>query len=498
MSEARGGGLAMDIGIAAFGAYIPRLRLSRKAVVEANGWFNPALKSLAKGERAMCNWDEDSVTLAIEAARDCLLGQDRGRLKAVTMASTSYPFDDRQNSAIVAQALNLGREIAALDIAASQRAGTAGLLTALQVAAGGGGPVLFVAADKRRAKAASGQELAYGDGAAAFLLGGGEPVARFLGGHSETVDFVDHYRGHGRDFDYGWEERWIRDEGYLKIVPTALAGLFRKTGIPPESVSHFCMPTAMARVAQGVAKKAGLAEASVRDNLQAVCGETGAAHPLVMLVHALEEAKPGARILVTSFGQGCDALLFEATPALAALPRRRGVTGSLARRKAETNYNKYLAFNDLVALERGLRSELDKQTALSALYRKRDMLLGLVGGRCRVCGTLQFPKSNMCVNPNCNRVGTQDDQPFADLKGRVMSYTADRLTYTPDPPQFYGMVTFAEGGRMMVDFTDVDASAVEVGTPMRMVFRVKEVDQARGFTRYFWKAAPDGTAPEEA
>jgi len=480
----------MDVGILAFGAYVPRLRLARKAVAEANAWFNPALRSLAKGERAICNWDEDSVTMAVEAARDCLAGRDRSAVKAVYMASTSYPFDDRQNSGIVAEALNLASGIASLDLAASQRAGTSALLAALQAAAGGGGPVLLAASDKRRAKSASKEELTYGDGAAAFLLGAGTLAARLLASHSETVDFVDHYRGHGRDFDYAWEERWIRDEGYLKIVPQVLSGLFAKCGLAPGSITHFCMPSAMARVALAVAKKAGLPEASVRDNLQAVCGETGTAHPLIMLAHVLEEAKPGERILVTSFGQGADALLFEATDALAGLRPSRGVLGSLARRKEESNYQKYLAFNDLVTIERGLRAELDKQTALSTLFRKRDMLLGLVGGRCKVCGTLQFPKSNMCVNPNCNAVGTQEDQPFADLTGRVMSFTADQLTYTPDPPQLYGMVTFAEGGRMMLDFTDADAAGIDVGLPMRMVFRVKEVDTARGFTRYFWKATP--------
>lgn len=481
----------MAVGITAYGAYIPRLRLARKSVVEANGWFNPGLKSLAKGERAICNWDEDSLTLAVEAARDCLAGEDRSALEGLYLASTSHPFDDRQNGGIVAQALNLGNRISVLDLAASQRAGTAALIAALQAAAGGGGPLLAIAAEKRRAKTASPQEMTYGDGAAALLIGGsGTPVARFLGAHSETVDFVDHYRGHGSDFDHGWEERWIRDEGYLKIVPRALRAVLQKTGVQPGSIAHFCLPTAMPRVAGSVAKAVGLSEASIRDNLQAQCGEAGAAHPLLMLIHALEQATPGDRILVASFGQGSDALLFEATDAAGRLAPRRGVTGSLERRKEETNYNKYLAFNDLVTIERGLRAEVDRQTALSALYRKRDMLLGLIGGRCTICGTLQFPKSNICVNPNCNALGSQVDQPFADLSGRVMSYTADQLTYSPDPPQFYGMVQFAEGGRMMVDFTDVDKGLVDVGTAMRMVFRIKEIDAARGFTRYFWKAKP--------
>jgi uncharacterized OB-fold protein len=216
-----------------------------------------------------------------------------------------------------------------------------------------------------------------------------------------------------------------------------------------------------------------------------------------MLVHALQEAKPGERILVASFGNGSDALIFEATGALPAMQqKRRGIIGSLRQRKEETNYAKYLAINDLVKMERGLRAEVDKQTPLTTLYRKKDMLLSLVGGRCERCGTVQFPKSNICVNPNCRAMHSQVDQPFSEFSGKIMSFTADNLTYCPEPPAHYGMVQFAEGGRMMVDFTEVDAGEVEVGMPMRMVFRIKEVDPARGFTKYFWKAAPAGGAKE--
>ncbi len=63
-------------GITAFGAYIPRRRLQRKAVAQANAWFAPNLAGGAKGERAMANWDEDALTMAVEAARDCLPATD--------------------------------------------------------------------------------------------------------------------------------------------------------------------------------------------------------------------------------------------------------------------------------------------------------------------------------------------------------------------------------------------------------------------------------------
>src|SRR5262245_63200258 len=117
------------VAILAYGAYLPRLRLARKSVADANAWFNPALKGLAKGERTMCNWDEDSVTMAVEAARDCLTGQDRGTVASLLFASTSLPFEDRLNAGIVTEALNLKANVAAQDLTASQRAATAGLIT---------------------------------------------------------------------------------------------------------------------------------------------------------------------------------------------------------------------------------------------------------------------------------------------------------------------------------------------------------------------------------
>ena len=479
-----------EVGILAFGAYLPRLRLSRKAVAEANAWFAPGLKGLAKGERTMCNWDEDSVTMAVEAARDCLTGQDRGIIASLSFASTTLPFEDRLNAGIIVEALNLKQSVNAQDLTASQRAATSGLITALQVARGGGGPVLMVAAEKRRTRTASPLELQAGDGAAAVLVGAGPVVARLIAHASRTVDFVDHYRGEGSEFDYTWEERWIRDEGYNKIVPAVLADLFKSTEVKAADIAHFVMPCVLARVAAGIAKKAGMPDTAVRDNLHTVSGETGAAHPLVMLAHALEDAKPGDKILVVGFGQGCDTLLFEVTGQLGKLAPRRGVKGHLARRKEETNYGKFQSFNDLVAIERGMRAEVDKATPLSSLYRNRAMLTGFIGGECKKCGTLQFPKSNVCVNPNCNAFHTQEDHAFADTPATVQSYTADRLTYSPDPPHYYGMLVFAQGGRTMLDFTDADAATVDVAAPMRMMFRIKDYDPQRGFTRYFWKAAP--------
>jgi 3-hydroxy-3-methylglutaryl CoA synthase len=483
------------IGITAFGAYIPRRRLQRKAIAQANAWFAPNLVGGAKGERAMANWDEDAVTMAYEAGRDCLPAldpaTDRAHVDGVYFASTTLPYADRQNAGIVAAALGLGEGIASVDLSSSQRAGTSALIAALDaVAADRLNAPLMVASDRRKTRAASSQELAYGDAAAAFTVGRDKVVAKFLGSHTLTLDFVDHFRGEGEEFDYGWEERWIRDEGYTKIVPAAVKAILEKTRISADDIAHFILPCPFSKLDQAIAKRCGIDSVKVCDNLAANVGDTGVGHAPLMLVHALEQAKPGEKILVVQFAQGADALIFEVTPAILELPRRNGVSGCLARRKEETNYLKFLGFNGLIELEKGMRAEVDKRTALTVLYRKSDMLLSLVGGKCRVCGTAQYPKSRICVNPNCKAVDSQDDYGFSEQPGTVLSWSADFLTYSMDPPSHYGMITFAEGGRLMADITDVEQGQIDTGTKVRMAFRIKDFDPKRGFVRYFWKAVP--------
>lgn len=472
------------VGIHAFGAYIPRLRLQRAAVVAANAWVAPGLKGLGKGERAMAGWDEDVVTMAVEAARDCLTGVDRDTLGAVMLASTTAPFADRQNAGIVKEALNLGDEIATLDLGGSQRAGMSALLQALR----GAGATLCVASERRAARPASEGELLYGDAAAALLVGPGAGVARLLATHSVSADFVAHFREAGRDFDYGWEARWVRDEGYATLVPPAIAKVLAKAGVEASAVDGFLLPATARGLGAAMAKAAGIPATAVRDTLGTTVGEAGAAHPILMLAHALESAKAGERLLVIGFGNGCDIALFEATGAKIAA--RQGVSGSLERRRPEENYLKYLTFAGHLQIEKGMRAEFDQKQPLTALWRHRRAVLGLVGARSVETGTVQYPPSEIPVDGQAEMPVAQEPYPLADTLATILTHTADSLTYTPDPPAYYGMIDFEGGGRMNVEFCDVEAGDVEVGRRVRMMFRIKAVDEQRGFVRYFWKAAP--------
>lgn len=478
--------MSKDIGILAYGAYIPRSRLQRSAVYAANSWFAPGLKGAAKGERASANWDEDTITMGVEAGRDALTRFERDQVGAIVLASTTLPFADRLNAGVVKEALNLPDAVAALDSAGSQRAGTSALIQALNGA--GAKPTLCIASERRLARPASEAELSQGDAAAALLVGKGKVIARLLGTHSVTVDFVDHFRADGEQFDYSWESRWIRDEGYTRIAGNGLKAALEAVGVAGADIAKAAIAINVRGVPEALAKRVGIKPEAVADTLSANVGDTGVAHPLLLLAAALEGVRPGDKILVAGFGQGLDVLVFEVTPAIADLPKRGGVSGSLARRKADSNYQRFLFHRGLLELDRGMRAEQDQKQPGSTLYRNRKAVLALVGGRCTKTGSVQFPKTDISVNPNDHAIGTQEDYPLAEKRAKVVTYTADALTYSPDPPSYYGMIDFEGGGRMTAEFTDVDATDIEVGADLRMVFRIKNVDEQRNFTRYFWKA----------
>lgn len=484
----------MKIGITGFGGYVPRLRLSRQAAGQANAWYAPQFAS-RKGTRAMANWDEDSITLAVAAARDCLgPAEDRRHVRSIFLASDTLPFAERLNAGVVAGALLLEEDIEAVDLGGSQRAGLSALVQAVARVKAGGGSALVLAADNRKTRPGSAQELEYGDAAAALLVGDDQVLAEVLGAGTVTADFVDHFRAAGQDMDYTWEERWVRDEGISKLAPRAVAAALREAGVQPAEVDHFIFPSGFSKMDVQLAKACGLRAEAVVDAQFDQIGDSGLPHGLLMLAQVLERAKPGQLIVVAQFGSGAQALVFRTTEAIGSFRPARGVSEWIARGVEERNYTKFLSFKGQLQLERGMRGEQDKKTALSTAWRHRTALLGLVAGRCEVTGSVHFPPSRLSYDQGKPLQDTQKPYKLADRPAKVLSWSAETLSYHPAPPHHYGQIDFEGGGRILMDFTDLDVGEVESGTAMEMVFRIKDTDDRRHFTRYFWKATPTRAA----
>ncbi|MBC2778984.1 3-oxoacyl-[acyl-carrier-protein] synthase III C-terminal domain-containing protein [Parasphingopyxis marina] len=474
-------------GIISFGAYVPRRRLARRTICSANSWANPGLAATAHGHKAICSHDEDSLTMAVAAARYALAERPEDNAPdMLVFASTTMPFADRQNAGVIAEAASLSENTCTADMGGSLKAGVGALRMALERP----GETLVVAADKRLTRPGGPQELRIGDAAAAIVVGEGDPLAEFVARRAVSVDFTDHYRSSDAQFDYQLEERWARDAGLLHIVPGPIRGLIEDAGIGGENIAHFVAAGLGNRNARTIAKHCGIPEGAVTPDLHAECGDTGTAHPLLLLTKALQSAAPGEFILLLGYGQGAEALLFRATDTIGRASGMTGADAMLADGVEDGNYLRFLSFNGHVSMDWGMRAERDNRTAQSAFFRHRDTVTGCIGGRCTACGTPQFPKSRVCVNPGCRATDSQVSEPFADKPASVKSFTEDWLALSFNPPLMYGNVRFAGGGVAMLEFSDFEPSELAVGAPLAMQFRLKDVDDRRGFRRYCWKAVP--------
>lgn len=474
----------MSFGITDIGVYVPRLRLTRSAIVAAHKWMAPSLGSGAVGERAFCSFDEDSVTMAVEALRDCVPATGRDQIRSLVLASTTLPYADLSNAAIVAGASDFGQDIHAIESTGSQRAATSALIRAMRSKVDRS---VIVATERPQAKPASTQELQFGAGAAALRLGDGDVIARFLGSGNVTMNFPGHVRATGADDSYFWEERWIRDEGYGRLIPPAVGAALSEAGLGIADIDHFVMPSTIRKGADAVARSLGF-KGKVADDLGASCGYTGVAHSFLMLAKVLESTEAGQRILVVGFGQGADAIVLEATGKRSS---GRGISAVLADKMVTQDYLRFLSFYGRIELEWGMRSEGAEKAALTNAWRAAPQLSAFKAGKCPKCATVQFPQLPLCVTEGCGTPRAEFEQiSLADEPAKVVTYTADWLSYHPAPPLNIGFVQFENGARLYMETCDVASDEMDVGLALRMVFRIKKTDPRNGFRRYFWKATP--------
>lgn len=467
--------------VQAIGVYLPQLRLSRAAMGKALGWLTPGAGSGGKGRRTVAYWDEDSLTMAVAAARRTLAASRDSNVDTLYFASTTPPYAEPQNAAFARAALGLSQNVRTHDAHGSARAGLLALHQSLEA----GERTLITAGDVPVAMPGSVAEGRSGDGGAAVLTDDESGMLRYLGGASLSAPFTDRYRASDQPYPQEWEERWVREVGYMELVHDAIVRALENAQTAAQDIDHFVMPCSMPGVSRALAAKIGLGRAKEASPLAEGCGDTGVAHPLIMLGHALEGIEPGQKVLVAQFGQGATALVFEAAESVTAPSPT--VSAQLQQGIDEENYMKLLAFRGKVDWDRGLRGRYFVNEALSTSWRNADALLGFVGGRCRDTGRVQFPPSRLAVGEGFH-LDTQEPIRLADEPARIATFTADRLAFSPSPPNCYGLLDFDCGARVLMEFTDPDAASLELGDSVEFTFRIKEVDPTTGYRRYFWKA----------
>lgn len=469
------------VGVISYAAYIPWYRLSRAKISEA--WGGGALP----GERAVANYDEDSITMAVAAAIDCIIDVDVQKIDGLYFASTTSPYKEKQAAAIVAAAMGLRRDAFTADFAGSLRAGTAAMRTAMDaISSGSARTILVCATDMRLALPKGEKEMSFGDGAAAFLLGDEKAVATIEGSYFINDEIIDVWRSDKDTFVRSWEERFIREKGYTNVILEAVPNALKKYDLMAKDFSKAAFYAPNPRDLATVTQRLGFdVKSQAQDLLYDTVGNTGAALAPMLLVAALEEAKVGDRILFVSYGDGCDVYILKVTEEMENIGNRRGIKRHVVAKEMLPSYQKYIQWREIIPVEPLARPPIEQPSPV-ALWRDRRGGLALHGVKCKHCGTPQYPPQRVCTK--CQAKDDFEDYSFADKKGILLTFSHDNLAASIDPPTTVAVVEFEEGGRVVCDMTDRDPQQVKVGMPVEMTFR--KIHDVGGIHNYWWKCRP--------
>lgn len=470
------------LGIIGFGAYIPKNRLSRAEIARAWSGTDQG------GERSVANYDEDAITMAVAAALDSFGSINRSKLDGLFFASTSSPYAEKQAATLIAKVLDLSGSIFTADFAGTLRAGTGALRLAFDSIKGGGTSNVFVVGSECRVGAPrSDFEQILGDAAGSVLVGDGDAVATLEGSCSVSEEIVDVWRTAQDIYPRSWEDRFVIGSGYSKSVTEAVNTLLTQKKISPKEINKAILYSPDGRSYQGLARGLGLdTKSQVQDPLFAAVGNSGTASPLLLLAAALEEAKPGDLLLLASYGDGSDALLFRVQEGIKRFQKGLGVKGHLKSKRMLANYEKYLRFRDLLETPTDFLRRRSQVSSASAMWRDRSQVLSLHGSRCRQCSMITFPIQRVCYA--CQAVDDYEEIRLYEDKGKVFTFTMDNLAGGYEPPQIMVCLEMPNGSRIYCEMTECEHSEVKIEMPVEMTFR--KVHEGAGFYNYFWKARP--------
>ena len=450
------------VGIQSFGLYVPFFRLSYEEIGKAWGMGG------GKGERSVASQDEDSLTMAVEAAADCLKETERSSVEGLFFATTTSPFLEKQVASTIVVALDLKRNISTMDCMGSLRSGTAALKAALDaVKAGSSKRVLVTCSDCRMGYPGSPFEQTFGDGAAAFLVGESDVAVNVVASYSISDEITDYWRRPDDRFVHFWEDRFVMTEGFLRIVPEAVKGAMEKSGLKIKDFAKFVCYAPGERSYWQVAGALGFdLKTQVQVPLFSAMGNSGAAFGLMQLAACLEEAKAGDRILFASYGNGADVFILEVSDKIGEARGKKGLTTYLGSKKMLRNYQQYAQFRGLIARSEERMPPIRPPATI--VWRDQNSILRFHGMKCNRCGHVQFPIHRICSN--CSTKDDYREVRLSDKVAKVFTCTVDNLGYGGGLSPFWAIADFEEV-RTRIQIADAELEEVKIGGTLEMTFR---------------------------
>ena len=334
------------IGIVSYGAYIPKFRIKPSQIAQTWGKeISEIEKSLGVYEKAVASYDEDAITLSIEAALRALVngGIDPTQIGGITIGSESHPYAVKPSSTTVAEIIGMGNDYLAADLEFACKAGTAGiqLLSGL-VSQGKTKLVLAIGSDVAQSRPADVLEYTASSAAAAFILGKNNTIANIVDFTSYSSDTPDFWRKDSEKFP-SHAGRFTGSPAYFDHVLHASKHLFAKTKTKPEDFDYAIFHMPNAKFPKEVAKKLGFIPKQLAPGfLVEHIGNPYSASSMVGLAATLDIAKTGDKIFMCSYGSGAgsDAFVFEVTKEITEYQKRnKDTVAKQIKNKSSIDYS---------------------------------------------------------------------------------------------------------------------------------------------------------------
>lgn len=472
----------MKKGIKSLGAYLPYHYLTRAALGAA--WSGKG----GKGEKSIADVDEDSVTMAVEAAMGCFRFAKREDVNALYFASTTGPYAEKSHAALIAVACDLKDEdVFTSDIMTSTKAGTNALKAALDgVAANEGQSILVTAADMRSGYPKSAQETGFGDGAAAVLLGTGDDlIAEINHFTSVSEEINDYWRNAGDKYTLHAEGRFCDEEGYLREMKLVVKKFEQETGTKAADYDKVILVAQNAKLQGKLATKLGIGAEQLSDTLLLNVGDAGAAQGLLALVNALEHAEAGQRILLVDYGNGANAVSLTVTDQIGKVRDRAQIARYLEKRAEVDSYARFLSWRDIAPAEPGAAFRLPAST--SQTWREQNINIALHGSKCKKCGATLYPVARVC--DVCGSLDDYEEIRLSDHVCKLYTFSVDQYAGRSDDPQIIQAVAEDPNG-CHVYMIMTNYKKEEVHTGMDVEFTFRKMHNLGNFPNYFWKVRP--------
>ena len=433
--------------------------------------------------KSVCFSDEDLITLAFQAASNCLdvssSGVENSNLKsnidAILFASSTPVFKNRYHASFLADQLGLLHGILALDLINSARSGTDALLLAnTLIDFGKYKNILVLASDVHFPSIGKELSTPFGHAACAILIGNEKGIAEFTSAKSYSSSLAEEFSYKGNTIQY--DPRFSRDAGFKANLTSALKSFASN----PKSIDAVILNSLYARMAGGILAKAGFEETQfAMDTLSSKLGNTGAVHALLLLVNEIENEKK--TILLADYTNGTN--FFEI--------KNQGSNSEKVLQEQLKNFELINSYQDYLLLRKtgnfnSAKYETKEMFSSEMMQeREKDTLQYLKGLKCDKCGTIYYLKSTRCKN--CKEENFSDVQ--LSKTGIVYTLTSEHYFPSSFPPIHMLVIDLDGGGRVTVQQTDTmypEKNKIKIGSKVKLVLRKMIENDMK--PNYFWKA----------